>query len=60
MFSHIASFYLFSVFSAAQHPLPLRVLFVCENAVNGDNYSKQNNAPTTHNYATDANYCVSY
>ena len=31
-----------------------------KKAVNGDNYSKQNAVPTTHNYATDANYCVSY
>lgn len=45
------------LFSAAQ-PLLLRVLFVCEKAVNGDNYSKQNNALTTHNYATDANYVL--
>lgn len=41
------------------HSLSGPCLFV-EKAVNSDNYSKQNAAPTTHNYATDANYCVSY
>lgn len=41
------------------HSLSGLCLFV-EKAVNSDNYSKQNAAPTTHNYATDANYCVSY
>lgn len=34
-------------------------LFV-EKAAEADNYSKQNATPTTHNYATDSNYCVSY
>lgn len=32
-------------------------LFV-KKVVNGANYSKQNAAPATPNYATDANYCV--
>lgn len=41
------------------HRLSWFWLFV-EKPVSGDNYSKQNAAPTTHNYATDANYCVSY
>lgn len=34
-------------------------LFV-KKVVSGANYSKQNAAPATHNYATDANYCVGY
>lgn len=46
-------------YAVCVHSLSGPCLFV-EKAVNSDNYSKQNAAPTTHNYATDANYCVSY
>lgn len=51
------------VFPAALCVQPHRLSGFClfvQKAVNGDNYSKQNTAATTHNYATDANYRVSY